>query len=371
LTPDSGIFFDGLESAVTTPFAPTDANDGTITVMPPQGASGQNATVTVFTADNQNSMLLQSGDPVTFAYPAAAAPQVTGISPAALPAGFNVDGTSAMVTITTANTNLTRGEVTVGFGTSDIAVRRVWVMSPTSLVADVVVANNAAIAANTVNVISGFQVASQPSAFQVLPPNFNLPTPALPVYNAVNYATVLHDADYGSIFGSNLAVSPTSAQVSLNGVAVPVLYAAPTQINFQIPVGFPVGPATLQVTNGATSAFPVYLQIDRAPAVIVVPPAGSAATPLSNASGGPVEAVNPGDVVNVQVTNVDPGIVTSPNRVQVKISGVPMAVSSVTAEGSGVYQIQFAVTQSFAGWQVPLVVSVDGSPSLAIQITAR
>jgi uncharacterized protein (TIGR03437 family) len=371
LTPDSGIFFDGLEAAVSTPFAATDGNDGTITVMPPQGASGQNATVTAFTADNQNSMLLQSGNPVTFAYPAAAAPQVTGITPAALPAGFNADGTSAMVTITTANTNLMRGEVTVGFGTSDIAVRRVWVQSPTSLVADVVVANNAAIGASTVNVISGFQVVSQPSAFQVQPPNFNLPTPALPVYNAVNYATVLHDADYGTIFGSNLAVSPTSAQVSLNGVALPVLYAAPSQINFQIPAAFPVGPATLQVTNGATSAFPVYLQIDRAPALIVVPPAGSGATPLSNASGGPVETVNPGDVVDVQVTNVDPAIVTSPNRVQVKVSGVPMAVSSVTAEGSGVYQIQFAVTQSFAGWQVPLVVSVDGSPSLAIQITAR
>jgi hypothetical protein len=35
-----------------------------------------------------------------------------------------------------------------------------------------------------------------------------------------------------------------------------------------------------------------------------------------------------------------------------------------------VFQIQFAVTQSFAGWQVPLVVLVDGSPSLAIQVIA-
>jgi len=53
------------------------------------------------------------------------------------------------------------------------------------------------------------------------------------------------------------------------------------------------------------------------------------------------------------------------------LSGVPMAVQSVTAAGGGAYQVTFAVTQSFAGWQVPLVVCLDGSPSLATQITAR
>jgi uncharacterized protein (TIGR03437 family) len=360
LTPDSRVFFDGLEAAVTVPFQSTDATDGVISVMPPQGASGQNATVTVFTADNQNSMLVQSASPITYAYPVANAPQIAAVTPSALPAGFNVDGTSAMVDITASNTNFVQGQVTVGFGTSDIAVRRVWVLSPTHLVADVVVANNAAIGAWPVDVISGFQVAEQPAAFQVQPPNMTLPTPALPVFNAVSYATVLHDADYGSIFGSNLAIGST-AQVLLNGQAAPVLYASPTQINFQIPAGFPVGPATLQVNNGSVNAYPVYLQIDSAPAVIAVP--ASAASVL--------QVVNPGDVVSVQVTNVDPGIVNAPNRVAVTLSGVPMAVQGVTSLGGGVFQIQFAVTQSFGGWQVPLVVLVDGSPSLAIQVTAR
>lgn len=369
LTPDSRIFFDGLQAAVTTPFAATGATDGAITVMPPQGASGQNATVTVFTADNQNSMLVQSRNPVTYPYPVANAPQINTVNPPALPAGFNVDGTSAMVDIASANTNFVAGQVTVGFGTSDIAVRRVWVLSPTHLVADVVVANNASIGAWPVNVISGFQVAEQPAAFQVQPPNTNLPTPALPVFNAVSYATVLHDADYGSIFGSNLAMTPTSAQVLLNGVAAPVLYASPTQINFQIPAGFPVGPATLQVSNGSANAYPVYLQIDSSPAVIDVPPPPSSTA--SNGSNAAVETVTAGQVVGVQVTNVDPGIVNAPNRVAVTLSGVPMAVQSVTAAGGGVFQIQFAVTQSFAGSQVPLVVCVDGSPSLAIQVIAR
>lgn len=375
LTPDSRVFFDGLQAAVTVPFASTDATDGVITVMPPQGASGQVSTVTVFTADNQNSMLLQSANPITYPYPAANAPQIAALNPPGLPAGYDADGTAAMVDITTSNTNFVPGQVTVGFGTSDISVRRVWVLGPTHLVADVVVANGAAVGNTLVDVISGFQVVSMPGAFQIQPPNGSLPTPALPVYNAVSYATVLHDADYGTIFGANLALTPTSAQVSLNGTSVPLLYEASNQINFQVPAGFPVGPATMVVSNGAASAFPIYVQIDSPPALINAP-----ATAVSNAAGTAVQLVNPGDVVTVQVTNVDPGIANSPNRVQVTLSGVPMTVLNITpvsaaANGqpasSGILQIQFAVTQSFAGWQVPLVVCVDGSPSLSVPVTAR
>jgi hypothetical protein len=356
LTADSRVFFDGLQVAVVTPFAATDASDGVVTVMPPQGASGQNATVTVFTADNQNSMLLQSANPVTYPYPAANAPEINAISPAALPAGYNADGTAAMVDITTANTNFVDGQVTVGFGTSDISVRRVWVRGPAHLVADVVVANNATIGSVSVDIVSGFQVVSAPAAFQIQPPNTNLPAIVLPVDNAVTYAPSLHAGDYGSIFGANLETSPSSAQVILNGTAEPPEYASASQLNFLIPAGFPVGPATLVVGNGPASTFPVMLQID-SPAPVIAAPV--------------VAVTNPGDIVNVQVTNVDPGIVTAPNRVQVTMSRVPMNVLSVSPVSAGIFQIQFAVTQSFAGSEVPLVVLVDGSPSAAVEVTAR
>jgi hypothetical protein len=126
------------------------------------------------------------------------------------------------------------------------------------------------------------------------------------------------------------------------------------------------------LSNGAASTFPVMVQIDSPPAVIVAP--------ASDTAGVAVAATNPGDILNVQVTNVDAGIVNAPGRVQVTMSRVPMSVLGVTqvsaaANGqptsAGVFQIQFAVTQSFAGSQVPLVVLVDGSPSLSIPVTAR
>jgi hypothetical protein len=270
-----------------------------------------------------------------------------------------------MLDITAANTNFVDGQVTLGFGTSDISVRRVWVRGPAHLVADVVVAANAAAGDVSVDVISGFQVISAPAAFQIQPPNGSLPAIALPVDNGVSYAPSLHPGDYGTIFGANLSATPTSAQVILNGSAAPLAYASAGQINFIIPAATPVGPSTLVVSNGPASTYPVMLEIDGPQPAIEVPA---------------VASTNPGDIVSVQVTNVDPGIVSAPGRVQVTMSRVPMNVLSVTpvsaaANGQpaspGVFQIQFAVTQSFAGSTVPLVVLVDGSPSTAVEVMAR
>jgi uncharacterized protein (TIGR03437 family) len=375
LTADSRIFFDGLDASLVTPFAATDSGNGFITVLPPDGASSQNSTLTAFEADGQNSMFLQSAKPVVYSYPAANAPQISSVSPAALVAGANSDGTASEIDITTANTNFISGQVTLGFGTSDISVRRVWVLSPTHLVADIVVANNATPGPASLNVISGFQVLP-PAAFEILPANSALPTLALPVYNAVTYATTLHAGDYASLFGLGLALGSGGTVVTLNGAVVPVVYASPTQVNFIVPAGFAAGPATLLVSNGLAATAPVLIQIDGPPPVI-----GAGA--VSNAMGVALDAntaANPGDILSVQVTNVDPSVAGATNRVQVRISGVLMTVLGVTqiaaapagqAASTAVLQIQFADTQSFGGSPVPLVVAVDGSASAAVTITAR
>ena len=115
LTPDSRIFFDGLQATPTVPFAASDSNNASITVTPPQGASGQTATVMAYTADNQNSMIVQQANPVTYSYPAAGSPQITTITPQSLPAGYNsMPILTAMVTITTTpSANLVDGQVSV------------------------------------------------------------------------------------------------------------------------------------------------------------------------------------------------------------------------------------------------------------------
>src|SRR5207248_1203731 len=97
--PDSRVFFDGSQAAQA-----TFNSDGSFTVAPPPGASGQTATLTVYNSDGQNSMILQGDNPQTYTYPVTGPPQIAAVSPAALPAG-----SSAAVRITGVNTNFTDG----------------------------------------------------------------------------------------------------------------------------------------------------------------------------------------------------------------------------------------------------------------------
>jgi uncharacterized protein (TIGR03437 family) len=153
--------------------------------------------------------------------------------------------------------------------------------------------------------------------------------------------------------------------VTLNNVPVPIVYASATQINFVIPAGFPIGPATLNLNNGSANAFPVILQIGNPPPTI---------TGVTNVSGMPFGAANsPGvnDILNVLVTGLDPTVPANPSRLQVTVSGISMPILGIAPASNGQFQIQIILTQSFAGAQVPLAVAVDGSSSAPFSITER
>jgi len=356
--PDSRVFFDGIQGTTFTPFSGTDTL-GSITVTPPAGSGGQVSNITVFNGDGQNSTFLQSQNPPTYAYPVSGTPQAA-LDKTALPAGV-----SSMVDIVAQNAGFVDGQVTVGFGTGDITVNRLWVLSPTHLQANVVVAPNAVLGASEFSVVSGFQVVAQPFAFQTQAANPSLPLIGLPIVNAVPTQQTLYPGAIAAIYGSNLALSPAAAQVTLNNVPVQILYASAAQINFVIPAGFPIGPATLNLNSGSVSAFPVILQIVNPPPAI---------TGVTNVSGVPVGAGNSAsasDILNVLVAGLDPAVEGNPSRLQVTVSGITMPVLEIAPASNGQFQIQIILTQSFAGAQVPLAVAVDGTSSAPFAITVR
>ena len=85
------------------------------------------------------------------------------------------------------------------------------------------------------------------------------------------------------------------------------------------------------------------MQIDVAPPTI---------QSVTNASGVAYDATHPAsslDVVNVYVSNLDPGVLTNPSRLQVTLNGQSMPVQSVTPAANGQVQIQFVLNQSFGG----------------------
>jgi uncharacterized protein (TIGR03437 family) len=356
--PDSRVFFDGLPAAATG--APS-ANS--IVVTPPSGASGQVSAITVFNADGQNSMQFNQSpqQAPTFQYPFVAPPQISGMTPAGLPSGNAGAPFSAMMDITAVNTNFATGQVTVGGGSSDVTVSGVWVLSPTHLQANVMVASGASLGVSEFSVISGFQVMT--ASFQTLAPNPSQPQIS-GVLSADSYMPTVYQGGYGAIYGANLQASAQPATATLNGAPIGIQFSSVNQVNFIVPAAFPTGPATLNVSNGAGSVS-LVVPIGNLPPQILG---------LTNSQGATVDATHPaspGNVVSLLVSGISGSATPALSRIQVSVSGLPMAVLQIAPAANGQFQIQFVLDQSFGGSQVPVTVYLDGSPSNPYTIAAQ
>jgi len=346
----SSVYFDGI--AATNQSLSRDVSS--ITVTPPPGYTGQNANVIVYNLDDgQNSTIYQTQGPPTYLYPVTGTPQIA-IAQQALPAGV----ASIIDIVSQNNVQFADGQVTVGFGTSDITVRRLWAIGPNHIVANAVVSPGAVLGQTPLSVISGFQRVFEPQAFQIQAANPALPQISLPLVNNDPNQPILYPGAAVTIFGSNLGSSLAGVQLTIHGQAVPVAAAAPNQISFVVPAQMPLGLTTLTLNNGSAVSPPIVVEID------AVPPAITAVT---NTVGQAVDANHPannGDVIFATVANVDPSVVNNLSRVAVSIGGAPMAVLQVTAAAnSPSVQMAFQVGQSFGGAAVPVVVAVDGVTS--------
>jgi len=356
LGPDTSIFFDGLKAGVAVAFTGNDAQ-GTLSVFPPQGAAGQTATLTAYNPDGQNSMILQAQNPQTYTYPTAAQPSIVSMSYSALPAN-----SSAAIDIATTGLNLS-GDVTVGFGSDDVTVRRVWVLDPTHLIANVVVAPNAALGLTEVSVVSGFQEITQPAAFTTVPARPGLPV-ITSVANQDTTQALIYPGSTAVINGQNLWLSGTGFQLTMNDQPIVPQSVSNTQIVFVVPANLASGPARLNLNNGAVSAYPTRVQIDGPPATIVG---------LANQLGQSllVGSVGLGDTVSILVTGIDPGVLTNWSRVQVTVGGLPLQLVQIGAAPNNMVLIQATMTQYPGSGQAPLMVLVDGAGTLPINITVR
>jgi uncharacterized protein (TIGR03437 family) len=351
LGPDSTVYFDSLPATATVNACPSGtAGDCTITVTPPSGASGQTAEITVFNADGQNSTFLQQWPNIpTYGYPAIGAPQLQTVNPASLPAGGE-----AMVDITALNTSFVNGAVTVGFGTSDITVTGVWVVSPAELWVNVLVAPGAALGASEVSVISGFQVMTQPFGFQIVAANPAAPA-ILAVVNGVYGQATIYPNAVATIWGANLA----NPQIAINGQPAQVYYSSLDQVNVAVPASTPTGPVILSLT---TSRGTVSLVVP----VTYQPPVILGIVESSGAVVNSTTAATSGDLLTIAISGLDPTVTLASGRLQVMVAGVSMPVQQI-----GGSQIQFILNQSFHGAQVPVTIVVDGSSSAPFAILAN
>jgi len=349
------LYFDGLPSSIVS----LDPVAGSAVVVPPAGTNNQQAILTAYTSDGQNSQLVQSASPVTYSYGSASAPVINSITPSSLPAGAE-----ASIDITGSGFAFTAGQTFVGFGTSDILVQQIFVLSPNHLQVNVLVSPNAALSNPDVSVISGFQLATAPAGFQVTSPVAGLPVPVPTLVNALPGLNGIYAGAIVSLYGSNLAAASGAPVVTVGGQPVTVLYASPSQLNLQLPSTLTPGPAILTLNNGVLTAFTITITIGTLPASI---------NTIQNANGDYINVTLPaqqGAMLIVTLSNfAPPGSNINPSRVQVSVGGVSRSVLTVAQFGASLYQVTFVLNSNeTVGQSEPLIVYLDGRSSLPVSL---
>ena len=312
-------------------------------------------------ADSQTSWQTLAGAPPKFTYAGPAYPSVS-VNPPSVAAGTDV-----LIQITGYNTNFVTGQMAVGFGSSDITVERVWVVSPSQLFVNVVVNPGASAQPTTVSVASGLQLSTLTASFQV---TVATPGQASLLVPIVNQVTGLEGVPAGgtavintSGLPSNLAGWTLAISNQQTGFTV-----SPTgQLLANVPSGAFTGPAIVQLTppNGVNISVPqVAMQIDLPPPVILA---------ASSGAGVPVSATNPvtgGSAVSLTMSGLQDqtGALPSPASVNITIAGVSTTPLAVSASGASQSLLQFAVPAGLPTGAQTLTVQVGTRVSAAFPI---
>jgi len=364
LTADTKIYFDGIQAA----FRNLDES-GRMVVTPPAASSSYRANVVAVNPDGQDSAFVLGDAAPVYAYggdllsAAPAADASVSANPASLPAG-----TDALVEIAGINTNFANGQTVVGFGSSDIVVRRVWVTGPNRLVANVSVSAGAGSLATALSVTSGLQVVTQAAGFQAQAASNSAISLSSQLVNAANGQATLNPGStaVATVLTAPSVLSASSVVLTWNDRQLPVISINGNQLTFQVPSDATPGQYTLRVDTNGQRGLPIGVAVDPTP-------------PIINAIGSifnqPVDAArpaHPGDLLNLQVVNLaDQGTVVAPSRVTVNVGGTDIAINQVAAVGAGHQVILFLPQNIALGTQVPLTISIDGRVSAPVFLSIR
>ena len=212
------------------------------------------------------------------------------------------------------------------------------------------------------------------------------------VVNAASFQPQLSPGSLATIAGSSLATSTSSATgtplpdnlngatVSVNGTSAPILYASPTQINFQVPWETATGTASVTVAVGGSTSSAATVPVVKAAPGIFFTSSGAAIAQNQdfslNSSTNPAHA---GKDLIVYTTGSGPvtpavadgavtpstGLVQTTLKVTATINGSPatVAFSGLTPGLIGVLQLNIVVPAGLVAGNYPLVVTINGQIS--------
>lgn len=363
LAESSRVYFDGARAAVRE----FDAIGGRLTVVPPPAPPNHRASVVVLNPDGQSSLFLQGENPSTYTYSGDAPAFVNSVpgltvTPATLPAG-----TEAMLQIDTTGGRFAEGQTVVGFGSSDILVRQIFVVSPTRLLANVSVLPAAQEFSAHLSVASGLELITRQYAFQINPParTFWLRP------NIVNAATEAPGISAGvaailTVGNSPATLTANNVTLLLNDRSIPIRSVTDGRVTFDVPAGTSSGAAVLRLEVSGEKSLPVMMVVDPPPPRIL------SASPESGKSS----ALKTGQLVTLLVSDLETtGTIVDAERIGVTLGGVDVDVAQVIGGGSekaNAHRVLIYVPQTLAtGNKVSLTVSIDSRTSDPITVAVE
>ena len=226
------------------------------------------------------------------------------------------------------------------------------------------------------------------------------------VVNAASFKAPLARCALATVFGTNLAGANASAQllplptklgdaqVTVGGVAAPLIWVSPAQINFQVPCELPLrGTVSMSVTSGGamSGSQPVTLA-PYAPGVFTYARTSSVLDPvvvhLDNSLVTPDRPAKPGEYLVAYATgvgNLSPmpttgagapalPVAASVDLPEVTVGGAAatVAFAGLTPGFVGLVQINLQLPSSLPlGSSLPLVVSFAGSASPPVNLAVQ
>lgn len=188
--------------------------------------------------------------------------------------------------------------------------------------------------------------------------------------------------------GGRLMMRMAGAQVTINGVPVPPLYAVPGQIGVQIPTELTGTSATIQVTVGGQISPSITIPVEPySPGIFATNGQGTGAGAIHHldATGTRVTAqtpAQPGELVDIYCTGlgqvnppVPTGVLPSGNVTvatpTVTVDGVPADVEFSGLSGccAGLYQVRIRIpANARSASDLPVVLTIGGKASNTVTI---
>src|ERR1017187_6888640 len=211
------------------------------------------------------------------------------------------------------------------------------------------------------------------------------------VANSATYSASVSPGMVIAVFGSNLAnttdlgagnplpYSVDGVTAAVNGIAAPIVYVSPTQLNVQIPYEAGSGPSVLGIDNNGQIAGFQFTIAATAPGIFA-DASGNLAPTATVTRGGMVTfyMVGAGEVAPQILTGYGPTVRESsqfqpwlPLSVTVGGTEVFVVETQLTPSQFGTTQVSILVPSSVPAGVQPVVVTVGGASSPPVNVTVQ